>query len=148
MYDREYLNTFFWQCDCEVEYNDIFFHVIGHHMKYTANYIRAQLAKYITKYMDNVCMVSEELLQGKGLTIEDYLLYISQPGNRFDELSICQKYIGVIRKDSVWFTRKNASIEGCHIVLVYLGGGEGVLIVILNSKMLNLVGCWEHQGCQ
>ena len=151
MYGREYLNTFYWQCDCEVEYNDIFFHVIRHHMKYTADYIRAKLAKYITKYMEAVCVVIEEFLWGKGLTIKDYLLYINQPGNRSDELSVylvsrfCQRYIAVITKDGVWFMGKNTSIEDCHIVLVYLGE---VLIVILNSKVLNLVGCWEHQGCQ
>ena len=99
--------------------------------------------------MDSVHMVSEEFLWGKGLTIGDYLLYISQPGNRADELSIyvvsrfCQKYIAVITKDNVWFTRKNTSLEDCHIMLVYWGG---VLIVILNLKVLNLVGQWEHQG--
>ena len=53
-------------------------------MKYSAKYIRAQ----VTKYMDAVSLVSEEFLRGKGLTIEDYLLHISQPGNRSDELSI------------------------------------------------------------
>ena len=69
-------------------------------MKYSTEYIRAQLAKFITKYMDAVCMVSDEFLQGKGLTVEDYLLHISQPGNRSDELAIylvsrfCQNYIG------------------------------------------------------
>ena len=73
-------------------------------------------------------MVSEEFLRGKGLTIENYLLYISQPGNRSDELPIylvsrfCQKYIAVITKDSVLFTRKNTLLEDC-IVLVYWGGG-------------------------
>ena len=112
MYNREYLNNFifFWQCECDFEYNDIFFHIVGHHMNYTSEYIRAQLAKYITKYMDTVWVVAGDFLKAKGLSVEDYLLHISQPGNRADELAIylvsifCQKYIAVITKDTVWFT--------------------------------------------
>ena len=131
MYDQEYLNNFifFWQCECDVEYNDIFFHIVGHHMNYTGEYIRAQLAKYITKYMDAVRVVPGDFLKAKGLTVEDYLLNISQPGNRADELAVylisrfCQKYIAVITKDTVWFTGQDTSIEDCPIVLVYLGGG-------------------------
>ena len=90
VYDQEYLNNFifFWQCECDVEYNDIFFHIVGHHMNYTSEYIRAQLAKYITKYMDAVRMVASDFLKAKGLTVEDYLLHISQTGNRADELAI------------------------------------------------------------
>ena len=90
MYDQEYLNNFifFWQCKCDVEYNDIFFHIVGHHMNYTGEYIRAQLAKYITKYMDAVRVIAGDFLKAKGLTVEDYLLHISQPGNRANELAI------------------------------------------------------------
>ena len=64
----------------------------------------------ITKYMDAVWVVAGDFLKAKGLNVEDYLLHISQPGNRADELAIylvsrfCQKYIGVITKDTVWFT--------------------------------------------
>ena len=116
-------------------------------MKYSADYIRAQLAKYITKYMDAVHVVSDEFLQSKGLTIKDYLLHISQPGNRSDELLVylvsrfCQKYIRVITKDRVWFTGKNTSIADCHIVLVYLGGGDTYYDTKLKSaKPCRLVG--------
>ena len=99
-------------------------------MKYSAQYIRSQLAKYITKYIDTVWVVSGDFLQSKGLTVEDYLMHISQPGNRSDELAVylvsrcCQKYIGVITKDRVWFTGKNTTLEDCHIVFMYLGGRD------------------------
>ena len=75
--------------------------------------------------MDAVRVVSDDFLWGKGLTIVDYLLHISQTGTRSDELSVylvsrfCQKYIAIITKDSVWFTGKNTSIADCHIVLVH-----------------------------
>ena len=98
-------------------------------MNYTGEYIRAQLAKYITKYMDTAQVVAGDFLKAKGLIVEDYLLHISQPGNRADELTVylisrfCQRYIAVITKDTVWFTRQDTSIEDCPIVLVYLGGG-------------------------
>ena len=120
---------FFQQCECDVECNDIFFHIVGHYTEYSGEYIRAQLTQYITKCMDAVWVVADEFLKAKGLTVKDYLLHISQPGNRADELAVylvsrfCQKYIGVITKDAVWFTGKNTSIEDWHIVLVYQGGG-------------------------
>ena len=122
-------------------------------MKYSGDYIRAHFTKYITKYMDAVRMVSEEFLWGKDLTIKDYLLHISQPGNRSDELSIylvsrfIQKYIAVLIEDSVWFTGKNTSIADCHIVLVYCLGWGGTYHDP-NLKVLNLVGQWEYQGHQ
>ena len=81
-------------------------------------------------------------LQSKGLTVEDYLMHISQPGNRSDELAVylvsrfCQKYIGVIPKDGVWFTGKNTTLEDCHIVLLYLGGGTFRDTIL---KVLNLI---------
>ena len=62
--------------------------------------------------MDTVQVVTDEFLKAKGLTVEAYLLHISQPSNRADKLAIhlvsrfCQKYIGVITKDAMWFTRK------------------------------------------
>ena len=150
LYDQEYLNNFifFWQCECDVEYNDIFFHIVGHYMNYTSEYIRAQLAKYITKYMDTVWVVAGDFLKAKGLTVEDYLLHISQLGNRADELAIylvsrfCQKYIGVITKYTVWFTGQDTSIEDCPIVLVYLGEGH---FVIQNLKLANVSGNCLHQ---
>ena len=86
-------------------------------MKYYSEYIRAQLAKYITKYVDAVQVVADEFVKAKGLTVEAYLLHSSQPGNRVDKLAVylvsrfCQKYTGVITKDTVWFTGKNTSIE-------------------------------------
>ena len=48
-------------------------------MNYTGEYIRAQLAKYITKYMDTVWVVADDFLKAKGLTVKDYSLHISQP---------------------------------------------------------------------
>ena len=47
-------------------------------------------------------------------------MHISQPGNRSDELAVylvsrfCQKYIGVITKDRVWFTGKRTTPKPKH----------------------------------
>ena len=92
---------------------------------------------------NTVCVVGE-FLWGKGLAIEDYLLHIRQPGNRSDELSVylvsrfCQKYIRVITKDSVWFTGKIHQLQTG--ILCWCIWGGGILIVILNLKVPNLVG--------
>ena len=72
--------------------------------------------------MDAVQGVTGDFLKAKGLTVEHFLLHISQPGNRADELAIylisrfCQKYIAIITKDTVWFTGRETSIEDCPIV--------------------------------
>ena len=114
-------------------------------MKYSAQYIRSQLTKYITKYIDAVQVVGGDFLRSKGLTVEDYLMHISQPGNRSDELAVylvsrfCQKYIGVITKDRVWFMVKNTTLEDCHIVLVYLGGGTFHDTILQSAKPCFLV---------
>ena len=73
-------------------------------------------------------------------------MYISQPGNRSDELAVylvsrfCQKYIGVITKDRVWFMGKNTTHEDCHIVLVYLWGGTFHDTILKSAKPCFLVG--------
>ena len=98
-------------------------------MKYSPQYIRSQLAKYITKYIDAVQVVGGDFLWSKGLTVEDYLMHISQPGNRSDELAVylvsrfCQKYIGVIIKDGVWFMGKTTTTleDLSHCVSVFGG---------------------------
>ena len=115
-------------------------------MKYSAQYIRSQLAKYITKYIDAVQVVSGDFLWSKGLTVEDYLMHISQPGNRSDKLAaylvsrFCQIYIGVITKDGVWFMGKNTILEDCHIVLVYLGAGTFRDTIFKSAEPCFLVG--------
>ena len=91
-------------------------------------------------------VVGGDFLQSKGLTVEDYLMHISQPSNRSDELAVylvsrfCQKYIGVITKDGVWFMGKNTTLEDCHIVLVYLGGGTFCDTILKSAKPCFLVG--------
>ena len=73
-------------------------------------------------------------------------MHISQPGNRSDKLAVylvsrfCQKYIGVITKDGVWFTGKNTTLEDCHIVLVYLGGGTFRDTILKSAKPCFPVG--------
>ena len=153
MYNREFKSFYFlWQRECDVEYNNIFFHIVGHYMKYSAQYIRSQLAKYITKYIDTVQVVSGDFLQSKGLTVEDYLMHISQPGNRSDELVVylvsrfCQKYIRVITRDGVWFTGKNTTLEDCHIVLVYLVRGTFCDTILKSAKPGFLVGNCQHHN--
>ena len=91
-------------------------------------------------------MVGGDFLWSKGLTVEDYLMHISQPGNRSDDIAVylvsrfCQKYIGVITKDRVWFMGKNTTLEDCHIVLVYLGGGTFRDTILKSAKPCFPVG--------
>ena len=69
---------------------------MGHYMKYSAQYIRSQLAKYITKYIDAVQVVGGDFLQSKGLTVEDYLMHISQPTIDLTNL-LCTWFPGFVK---------------------------------------------------
>ena len=98
-------------------------------------------------------VVGGDFLWSKGLTVEDYLMHISQPGNRSDKPAVylisrfCQKYIGVITKDGVWFMGKNTTFEDCHIVLVYLGGGTFCDTILKSAKPCFLVGKPSTSTC-
>ena len=70
----------------------------------------------------------------KGLTLEDYLDFMSVPGNCGDELSLylvtrmCSKQVAVITKNDIWYTEKLdndeeafISLDDVDLILVYLG---------------------------
>ena len=57
-------------------------------MKRSALEIREHLVKYIKRYDRAVKYVGKDFLTRKGLTLEDYLDFMSVPGNRGDELSL------------------------------------------------------------
>ena len=105
-------------------------------MKHPHDYIHTHLSRYMTKYREAVKYVGKIFLLGKGQTLQDYIDYMKQPGNKGDELSLhlcacmCQKQVAVITKTNVYYTGKlNNScdnfiqISDCDMVLVYLGKG-------------------------
>ena len=86
--------------------------------------------QYMGKYVGKI------FLLGKGQTLEDYIAYMKEPGNKGVELSLhlcthmCQKQIAVVTKTNVSYTGKlNNScndfiqILDCDMVLVHLGKG-------------------------
>ena len=88
------------------------------------------------KYGEAVKHVGKTFLSGKGQTLENYIAYMKEPGNKGDELSLhlctrmCQKKVAVVTKTNVYYIRKlNNSyddfiqISVCDMVLVYLGKG-------------------------
>ena len=88
------------------------------------------------KYGEAVKYVGKTFLSGKGQTLDNYIAYMKEPGNKGDELSLhlctgmCQKQVAVVTKTNVYYTGKlNNScddfiqISDCDMVLVYLGKG-------------------------
>ena len=87
------------------------------------------------RYGETVKCVGKTFLLGKGQTLQDYISYMKEPGNKGDELSfhlctcMCQKQVAVITKTNVYYTGKLNScddfiqISDCDMVLVYLGKG-------------------------
>ena len=78
--------------------------------------------------------MGKDFLTRKGLTLEDYLDFMSVPGNRGDELSLylvarmCSKQVVVITKNDIWYTGKLdndeeafISLDDVDLILVYLG---------------------------
>ena len=83
-------------------------------------------------YIKGVRIVGQKLLAAKSLAVEDYIAYISNHG---DKLSlyllsrIVQKHLCVISYDNIWYTSycetgQQINVEDCHIILIYLGGGD------------------------
>ena len=76
-----------------------------------------------------------EAVKYMGQTLEDYIAYMKEPGNKGDELSlhscahVCQKQVAVVTKTNVYYTEKLNSCDDfiqildCDMVLVYLGKG-------------------------
>ena len=124
---------FFPQCNCRVDYNEIQFHIMGHYVNCSSEYMRFQLIRCMHTYLKAVQIVGYKLLASEGLAIEDFITYISQQNNRGDELSLyllarmIQKCLCVIGKNSVWYTSyckdQEITVADCHVVLVYLGAG-------------------------
>ena len=86
----------------------------------------------MTKYGEVVKYVGKTFLLGMGQTLEDYIAYMKEPGNKGDELSlhICQKQVAVVTKTNIYYAGKlNNScndfiqISDCDMVPVYLGKG-------------------------
>ena len=88
------------------------------------------------KYGEAVNYMGKTFLSGKDQTLEDYIAYMKEPGNKADELSLhlcacmCQKQAAVVTKTNIYYTGKlNNScndfiqILDCDMVLVYLGKG-------------------------
>ena len=103
-------------------------------MKHSALEIREHLVKYIKRYDRAVKYVGKDFLTRKGLKLEDYLDFMSIPGNRGDELSLylvarmCSKQVAVITKNDIWYTGKLdndeeafISLDDVDLVLIYLG---------------------------
>ena len=78
--------------------------------------------------------MGKDFLTRKGLTLEDYLDFMSVPGNHGDELSLylaarmCSKQVAVITKNDIWYTGKLdndeeafISLDDIDLILVYLG---------------------------
>ena len=123
---------FFPQCNCSVDYNDLQFHIVGHYVNCSSEYMRSQLIRYMQTYLKGVQIVGEKLLASKGLAVKDFITNISQQNNR-DKLSLyllarmIQKHLCVIGKNSVWYNsyckNQEITVADCHIILAYLGAG-------------------------
>ena len=66
----------------------------------------------MTKFGEAVKYVGKTFLSGKGQTLDDHIVYMKEPGNKGDELSLhlcahmCQKQVAVVTKRNVYYTGK------------------------------------------
>ena len=88
---------------------------------------------YLKKWMETeahdkfIASIASDLLQQKGLTVEEYCQNIVQPQWPLDEIAIAlfarmyKIHICVFVEGKFWTTNRNQAINGANIYLVYCG---------------------------
>ena len=79
---KKYINLNFFQCHRSVDYNDILFHIVGHHCNKSEHYMQDVLVEYLNNHMEEIAQVGREFLDCKGTNLEDYKDFINQDGKR------------------------------------------------------------------
>ena len=103
-------------------------HILGHYTKKTDVELWQYLQKWISMHMSFVAKVGKSVLERKGISVEDYVTTLVQPGTKLDELGIliftcmfhCHIYI-IMVGGVYWTTHVNHDIDRCNIFLAYHG---------------------------
>ena len=73
------LNVF--QCQCTIDYNDLLFHIVSHHVNKPEHYMQDVLVDYLDNHWEAITQVGGEFLAHKGTNLDDYKDFIKQDGN-------------------------------------------------------------------
>ena len=131
-------NFFFifkFQCKHSHNYNDVLFHVFTDCLMPSPrgadpeHNMRESLMLFIKENREKVTTIAPPFLKKKKLSLDEYIKFMSTPGNQGDELAIhllaimSQTHYCIITKTNIYYSHPNAfpSPSAVHITLVYLG---------------------------
>ena len=126
--------NFYLLCKHTHEYNNLIFHIFAHkflpdlHGAEPEHNMLASLVLFIRMNYEEVNKIARSFLRWKGLTLDNYLKYMENPGNR-DELSVYLLammqgiHYCIITKNNIYYSMPNVmpSPSAVHMTLVYLG---------------------------
>ena len=126
---------FKFQCKHSHEYSDVLFHVFADHLMPSPSgaapehNMREALILFIKENRDKVTTIAAPFLKKKKLSLDEYIAFMSTPGNQGYELAahllaiMSQMHCCIITKTKIYYSYPNAfhSPSAVHIALVYLG---------------------------
>ena len=113
------------QCnDCIPEGNETL-HINGHYVNCKVDQMRKYLTDWMEVYRYFVEHVGGDLIHRKGLTVEDYMYNVVQPGVLLNEIGILlyarmyKIHIAIILEGKYWTTNKDKALNCATIYLIY-----------------------------
>ena len=125
---------FRFQCKHSHEYSDVLFHVFADRLMPSArgtdpeHRMREALMLFIKENREKVTTIAAPFLRKKKLSLDEYIAFMSIPGNRGDELALhllvvmSQIHYCVITKTKIYYSHPSFnSPSDVNMALVYLG---------------------------
>ena len=103
-------------------------HIISHYKGYHVSGLCKHLTKFLNSHIEWVGRIGKTVLDKKKLAVEDYVNSLAEGTIPLDQLGILcvarnwHIHICVFLKSGIWTTRKDNSLEGVSIFLLYAGG--------------------------
>ena len=129
-----FLLIFTFQCKHSHEYSDVLFYVFADHLMPSPrgadpeHRMREALMLFIKENREKVTTIAAPFLRKKKLSLDEYIAFMSIPGNWGDELALhlfvvmSEKHYCVITKTKIYYSHPSFnSPSDVNIVLFYLG---------------------------
>ena len=102
-------------------------HLFTHYIHKSTRELHEYLKEWIETHHTFVEKVGSCILNWKGLTMDDYILMISQIGQPLDEIGIVLMarlyhiHVTIVQEKCFWTTRRDHNLQKCSIIFGWWG---------------------------